>query len=308
MELLKGFNFEPFCGRGTFEREEAFRSLLDMKERTGANFVVFAPNGVQKTAHSEEIVFDSEHTVSDDELKKMIEYAGSIGLKVGIKPTVNCLDGTWRAFVSFFPYDVVCEPKWSNWFESYKRFQTHYARLAEEMGCYMFIAGCEMVMTEQREEEWRQVIQAIRQEFSGIVTYNTDKYQEDHIKWWDEVDVIASSGYYPVDDWENQLDRIEKVAKKFGKDVVFTETGCMSVSGSWNVPNNWEIQGDYNEEQQAQWYKAMFEACSRRSWLRGYALWDWRVYYDDVEREKRRHKYGVQHKQAEQVVSDFFKG
>ena len=45
----------------------------------------------------------------------------------------------------------------------------------------------------------------------GLITYNADKYQEDHVTWWDAVDVISSSGYYPIDEWENQLDRIEPV-------------------------------------------------------------------------------------------------
>lgn len=307
MEHVKGFNFEPFCARGVLGNECAFENLRCMKEETGANFVIFAPNGVQNNAHSEEIVFDSVRTSTDGELIDTIKYAKSIGLKVGIKPTVNCLDDTWRAYVSFFEYDVVCEPKWSNWFASYERFQTHYARIAEETGCDMFIAGCEMVMTEHREIEWRRVISSIRDVYKGVVTYNTDKYQEDHIKWWDAVDVIASSGYYPKDDWENQLDRIEKVAKQFKKEVVFTETGCMSVTGSSKVPNNWEVEGNYNEREQSDWYKAMFEACDKRPWLKGYVLWDWRIYSKDVEREKKAHGYGVWRKEAMQVVRKFFR-
>ena len=307
MERVKGFNFEPFCGRGVLGNESTYENLRRMKDETGADFVIFAPNGVQKNAHSEEIVFDSDRTSTDEELINTIKYAKSIGLKVGIKPTVNCLDGTWRAYVSFFEHDVVCEPKWANWFASYEKFQIHYAKIAEEMKCDMFIAGCEMVMTEHREAEWRSVISSIRNVYKGIVTYNTDKYQEHHIKWWDAVDVIAASGYYPIDDRENQLDRIEKVAKQFDKEVVFTETGCMSVTGSSKVPNNWEIDGDYNEREQADWYRAMFEACGKRQWLKGYALWDWRIYSEDVEREKKAHCYGVQHKEALQVVSEFFR-
>lgn len=62
----------------------------------------------------------------------------------------------------------------------------------------MLIAGCEMVMSEHREKEWREVIAAIRECYDGTVSYNTDKYQEDRVKWWDCVDVISSSGYYPV--------------------------------------------------------------------------------------------------------------
>ncbi len=32
-------------------------------------------------------------------------------------------------------------------------FQRHYAKISQEMGCEMHIAGCEMVMSEHREKE-----------------------------------------------------------------------------------------------------------------------------------------------------------
>lgn len=54
-------------------------------------------------------------------------------------------------------------------------------------------------------------------EYHGLVSYNTDKYQEDHVSWWDCVDVISSSGYYPIDQWEQELDRIEKTVLKYRK-------------------------------------------------------------------------------------------
>lgn len=55
MERINAVTFAPFCARGTFEKEETRQSLKLMKEKTGANYVIFAPNGVQKTAFSENI-------------------------------------------------------------------------------------------------------------------------------------------------------------------------------------------------------------------------------------------------------------
>ena len=55
MERINAVTFAPFCARGTFEKEETRQSLKLMKEKTGANYVIFAPNGVQKTAFSETI-------------------------------------------------------------------------------------------------------------------------------------------------------------------------------------------------------------------------------------------------------------
>ena len=255
MNYIRGITFAPFVGRGVLDKEEARESLNAMRERTGADTVLLAPGGLQKTAHSTDIGYDSEYTMGDQELKEFISYAKSLGFRVFLKPTVNCLDGTWRAYISFFDEDVPCEPKWSEWFASYTEFQLHYAEIAEETGCEMFIVGCEMVMTEHREEEWRRLIGDIRKVYHGQVSYNTDKYQEHNVKWWDCVDVISSSGYYPADDWENQLDRIEKVVERYHKPFFFAETGCMSTVGSSLRPNDWEVEGDVSLSEQEEWYK-----------------------------------------------------
>ena len=115
MEYICGFTFAPFLRRRSFGQCISKESLNNAG-RTGADFVIFAPNGVQKNAHSEEICYTSEATMTDEELVEMIAYAKELGLRVALKPTANCADGTWRAFISFFDYDVVCEAKWSNWF------------------------------------------------------------------------------------------------------------------------------------------------------------------------------------------------
>ena len=82
-------------------------------------------------------------------------------------------------------------------------------------------------------------------EYHGLVSYNTDKYQEDHVSWWDCVDVISSSGYYPIDQWEQELDRIEKTVLKYRKPFFFAEAGCMSRKGSGMIPNNWDCRENF---------------------------------------------------------------
>ncbi len=247
LEYINGITFAPFASRGTFNKEETYKSLDALIERTHANFIILVPHGLQETAQSEDIIYDSEDNISDDELIKMITYIKNKGLRVALKPTANCKNGTWRAHINFFDEDVHCEPKWSNWFKSYTDFQLHYAKIAEETKCEMFIAGCEMVMSERRENEWRQLIKDIKNVYHGLVSYNTDKYQEHNVKWWDCVDVISSSGYYPINDWEKELDRIEKVVKKYNKPFFFAEAGCMSTEGSKLVPNDWMVKYPIND-------------------------------------------------------------
>ena len=307
MERIHAVTFAPFCARGTFEKEETRQSLKLMKEKTGANYVIFAPNGVQKTAFSENIDYRTKRNVSDEELTAMIAYAKQLGLKVALKPTANCEDGTWRAHINFFDEDVVCEPKWGNWFASYRAFQEHYAGLAQQCGVDLFIAGCEMVQTERREAEWREVIAAIRRKYDGLVSYNTDKYQEHNVKWWDAVDVISSSGYYPIQDWEQELDRIEAVVKAYHKPFFFAEAGCMSRTGSKHVPNNWGIEGKLRLEEQVEWYTTMFESCRKREWMQGYGLWEWAPAVPSAKQAYKDDSYQICQKPVQEIIKKYYK-
>lgn len=109
---IKGITFAPFHKRGSLSTQTARDSFDYMIEHTAADFVILAPAGLQEHAHSEEICYTSSATFSDEELINMIRYAKSKGIRVALKPTVNCKNGVWRAYISFFEKDVPCEPKW----------------------------------------------------------------------------------------------------------------------------------------------------------------------------------------------------
>ncbi|MEV5027241.1 glycoside hydrolase family 113 [Paenibacillus sp. LPE1-1-1.1] len=292
--------------RGTWSGAPAERSMELMAERLNVNWTAIALGALQDHAHATEIKFREEPTVTDEEVRNAIRKAKELALKVCLKPVVNCADGTWRAHINFFDLDVPCEPKWSDWFASYTTFILHYARMAEETGCEMFCIGCEMVQTDRRESEWRQLIAEVRKVYSGIVTYNCDKYQEGQIKWWDAVDVISSSGYYPIDAWEEQLDRIGKVVAEFEKPFFFMEAGCPSREGSQHIPNDWGLAGAPSEEVQRLFYETMFSHSDKRDWVGGFMLWDWPARLYEETEAAVNDDYCMYGKQAEQTVRDYY--
>ena len=122
------------------------------------------------------------------------------------------------------------------------------------------------------------------------------------MKWWDAVDVISSSGYYPINDWDNQLDRIEQVVKKFDKPFFFAEAGCMSVEGSNQVPNDWGVQGAYDEKGQADWFRTMFAACQKREWVGGFGIWEWAAWHGNGRNPVKRGDYEVYGKAAADII------
>ncbi len=308
MELnnIKGITFAPFANKGVLSKKDAFKSLDALRERTPANFIMLVPNGLQATAHSEIIRYDTEATMSDSELVQIIRYAKRLGFNVGLKPTVNCKDGTWRAYISFFEDDIPNEPNWKNWFESYTEFQLHYAEIAKAEGVDLFCCGCEMVMTETHEDEWRMLIRKLRRVYNGILTYNADKYQEDHVKWWDALDAISSSGYYPLGVWDKELARIKGVVDKYNLPFFFSEVGCMSMTGSSSMPHDWSRRSPANAKEQERWYEAMFFAVTRNPWIIGEVLWCWSATPYALKKAAVDWGYDIFGKPAENTVVRYF--
>ncbi|MFD2670889.1 glycoside hydrolase family 113 [Marinicrinis sediminis] len=292
--------------RGSWTSASAQHSMKTMKQNLHVSWTTLAFGALQAHAHATEIPYWQAPTVTDEEVIQAVQQAKSLGLKVCLKPVVNCADGTWRAHINFFDIDVPCEPKWSEWFASYTSFMLHYARLAEATGCDMLCIGCEMVQTDRREAEWRQLIRQIRSVYKGPLTYNCDKYQEDQVKWWDAVDVISSSGYYPIHDWEAQLDRIEAVVQKHEKPFLFMEAGCPSRTGSSLLPNDWELAGEVNLQEQKAYYEEMFRHCEQREWVGGFMLWDWPAELYAAEEAAADKDYNVYAKPAEEIVATYY--
>ncbi|MFG1735226.1 glycoside hydrolase family 113 [Paenibacillus sp. 843] len=304
---------EKVCGmtwgwtgvRGSWTGPEAAFSMERMAEMN-VNWVAIALSAVQSTPQSTEIPFREEPTVTDDEVRWAIRKAKSMGLKVCLKPVVNVGNGTWRAHITFFDEEVPGEPSWAEWFHSYGEFIHHYAEIAEEEHCEMLCVGCEMVQADKRDAEWRALIADVRSVYGGLVTYNCDKYQEERVRWWDAVDIISSSGYYPIDQWEEQLDRIEGTVRRWNKPFFFMEAGCPSREGSAARPNDWSLPGGPSEEEQRRYYEAMFAACTKREWMQGYMLWDWPARLYSGEEASLNDDYCMYGKQAGETVRNYY--
>jgi len=306
MDFVAGMTWGWPGRRGTWTTPEAERSMQLMKDRLGVTWTTLAFAALQDNAQSTEIHWRDAPTVDEAEVRAGIEAAHALGLKVCLKPMVNCADGTWRAHINFFDVDVPGEPTWAEWFASYTEYLVHYARVAQQTGCELFCIGCEMVQSDRRESEWRALIAEVRAVYSGAVTYNCDKYQEDRLTWWDAVDVISSSGYYPEGSWPAQLDRIEQVVTAHGKPFVFLEGGCPSREGSAACPNDWTHVGAPSQADQSTYYREAFAATASRPWVRGFTFWDWpaRLYPEDTVATNTA--YCVFGKPAEALIKEHY--
>ena len=195
---FKGFTYGFAAKRGMFRSKEGIKSQ-ELLYQTGINWLCLAVVLEQETAHSTKIEFDFGANSSDRDIIAAVERAHKNNIKVCLKPMVNCKDGVWRAYINFADSDFDGNDiYWDKWFKSYSDFMIYYAELAEETGCEMLCIGCEMCGTERKEKHWRKLIADIRKVYSGKLVYNTNHGHEDDVKWFDAVDYVGTSAYFPV--------------------------------------------------------------------------------------------------------------
>ncbi len=274
-DFLNAYTF-GFCEKRGFTEGSAWKHSLDlMAETTRCSAVILPVCAWQDHCYSTQMVSEGPEVMDAQDVRRVCARARELGLKVILKAMVNCRDGYWRAYIRFFDVPVPTEPGWGDWFPAWGDHVCRVARMARDNEADLFCIGCEMVGTDHREGEWREVCRRVREIYPGPITYNCDKYQEDHVTWWDAVDVISSSGYYPIDRIEENFLRIKKAAGSAGKPFMFMECGCPSRRMSEYRPNDWRFGEGCDPAPQARWYEAFLTLVRKYPFIRGVGWWDW---------------------------------
>ncbi|WEK54742.1 MAG: glycosyl hydrolase family 53 [Candidatus Cohnella colombiensis] len=315
--FVKGMTYGWDTTRGAYRQPYALESLIRLKE-TGSEWIALSFYTYQNTTFSTEIVFDYGHTMTDRDIEHAVRQAKELGLKVCLKPVVNSRDGIWRAHIGF-PNEIGSEPYWEAWFKSYRNFLLHYAELAEELDCEMFCIGCEMVLTESKTEYWRELIAEVRAIYSGPLIYNANHGSEEGVDWFDEVDLIGTSAYYPVaskpgdsveamvSKWQPVKERFARLHEKFGKKILFMEIGCRSAKGCAMMP--WDFthtELPFDEDEQANFYSSVIEAFWDEPWFSGFFWWDWSTKLYPLESAHEDRGFDIYGKKAEHIVKQWY--
>ncbi len=315
--FCKGYTWGFFSKEGELMTKEAEDSMRRLASN-GLDWICIPVNGWQETFYSTTIFSLYGRTQTDEELKHVIKLAKSLNLKVCLKPMVNCLDHAWRARIDF-PPEEGCD-YWEKWFASYNRFMCYYAKLAEETGCEMLCTGCEMAGMDKQAGYCSDMIDRVRQVFSGIIMHNINHGDECRFKWLDKVDVIGISGYYPVTDKDNKgietmrkrwpavMENLEKCHKKYDRPVMFAEIGVRNEQGCtmypWDFHDRPELPTD--EQEQSDFYESAMEATWDIPWFAGYFWWDWKAVLPDEEKMKENRDFTVCGKLAEKTLKKWY--
>jgi hypothetical protein len=272
-------------GYGSAESERSLRRLAAL----GVEWIAVTPFGFQRDARAP--AFRSIRSgargpgETDQSLHAVTRQAHALGIKVMLKPHLWLRPPLWPGSI-----EMENEADWTAWFATYERFTTRYAALAREAGMDAFCVGNELARTTGREADWRRVIAAARREYAGPLTYGAEAEEVFRVPFWDALDFIGVSAYYPLVDaaspgrpalvaaWQPLVARLSALSARERRRIVFTELGYRSARhGAWR---HWEIRDDapLDLRTQAEAYEAFFEAVWPRAWFGGVYWWKWFSY------------------------------
>jgi len=127
---IMGYNYGYMANRTEYRNPAAVQSQNKMFD-LGINWVCLPVVNWQDTYHSTNIYADHLATPTDRDVAAFIEAAHKRGIKVCLKPIVECRDHMWRAHIGFPDLNMEdMDVYWKAWFISYKNFLLHYAELA----------------------------------------------------------------------------------------------------------------------------------------------------------------------------------
>jgi hypothetical protein len=210
--------------------------------------------------------------------------------------------------------EMTNEADWRQWFSQYEGYVLAYARQAAEAGADAFCVGRETDKAAMaRPADWRRIIARVRETFAGALTYSANFDTYDRIAFWDALDVIGVSAYFPLGDgvpteeslaaaWDATLARLESLSRKANRRVVFTEIGYPAVPTAASRPWN-EPPGPADVWLQARLYDAVLKAVSKRPFMAGTFFWLW----EGVARPAFRDpSFSIQDKPASFVMADWY--
>ena len=212
------------------------------------------------------------------------------------------------------------EVSWQELEKSYEDFILTYAALAEESKVEIFCIGTELEeFVVNRPEFWKQLIQKLRAQYQGKLTYAANWDEYGRTPFWASLDYIGIDAYFPLSEertptveqlkegWQPWKNRIAVLSKEVSRPVLFTEFGYRSMDYTakkpWLVDRNEE---NVNLEGQVNAKKAIFESFWDEDWFAGGFVWKWFIHHDKAG-GPQDNRFTPQNKPAQEIIKTFYK-
>ena len=303
-EFHCGATFGFYAKAGYFASDRARREV-DAMAATGVKWVVVVPTVWQDRYCSDFQYADFEKTPDDLELADIIGYIHAKGMRVQLRPMLECQDGSGRL-------DVIVGKDRNRmyghergycrrWFAAMTARSVHYARIAERTKCELYCLDSELDRFIDKNAEWKAVVAAVRKVYSGPVTschtvhvgvIDYPKVCADRNHWFHDLDLLLLSYYakaakpgecdLTVDQLMRNLEpvrgQMREIARIYGKPIAFGECGCSSWRGCASSPSAYGdvvFRSPYDGEGQARYMEAFFRTFIDEPWCYGFYWWKW---------------------------------
>lgn len=311
---IRGMNFAhslaPQKGYGSTASLESLREL----RRLGVDAVAVMPLGFQRSSSDTNILWAGHGgrgiSETDDRMRAVTRQAHQLGFRVMLKPHIWLREPEWPGSI-----DHDSESEWQAWFASYREFILHYAALAEELEIESLSIGNELVIASKRQSDWRRIIAEVRRVHHGQLTYAANVDEVFDVGFWDALDFIGVSAYFPLSNsssptvdamvhaWTPVADRLAQLSRRTNRPVVFTELGYRS--SDYAAARPWEHHGGAsNLALQSDAFAAFFRAIWPQPWFGGVYIWKWESYPNHARADDT--DFPIEHKPAEGVVRRYF--
>lgn len=289
---------------------EDYKRSIDDAAAIGADTVSLVVDTRMENGTSSRIWLDMRMTPTAEQLGSLIDYAKGKNLRVLIVPIVlldNPRGTEWRGSIK--------PESWDDWFESYRGMLIHFAWIAQQHKADILSVGSELVTTEDKADQWRRTIAAVREVFSGKLTYSANWDHYESIPFWQYLDLVAMNSYWKLGEdhnvtvaqikekWEDIKDELLSWRKKNGKPFFFTEVGWCSIANAAHEPWDYTKSGEALDlDLQKRLYQGFFESWYGDPYLGGFIIWEWPP--DQSGKDNRG--YIPKGKPAEAVLREWF--
>lgn len=296
-DFFFGVNFGFLAKSGVFSTEQAMKDVEDIA-KINAPWVCVMVNVVQERFFDTHVYGDFDYTPADFEIEKIIREFRQRGIKVMLKLVNITLDSFQHSCIMINQSPVPPLPEngryyndMEEWFKEFSNSVVHYAELMERVGGELFCMSGELIPTQCRDNEWREVIRRVRQVYSGGLTYESSIVEKLGIfapDWLELLDVITISKYPPASDKpnpsveyminyirKNSLPEVRKIQESVGRPLFFAECGCRSIPIGHGNAGGWKAKLPYDAQAQADYLEALMTVFTAEPWWRGLLWWKW---------------------------------
>lgn len=290
-DFMQGIIFASYW-KGGYSQPYSYWSLENLVKPMGANWINVHFFCYTDNYRATEVSCGINNTTTKADIRNIVNAAHELGFRVYFEIQIVFLNDPnhWSGDIGKGFYDEL----WDAWFDGYETYITEYATLSNELDIDMFSIGQELNGTQHRDENWREIAAAVREEYNGPIIYSPDATGGENwldITWWDAVDAIGIHPYsIRLSDHANPtveemveylipvVDRLEALSEQFDRPVIIDELAYQSIDGvSAGDSAYYDSYSTYEVDlqEQADVYEALIKAFESRSWWKGLFLGDY---------------------------------